>query len=209
MAKWIARATWAANNCEEPPYRDTEASQWRAAAAKKEAKAMKMARRSAAGDSKDQDEHDGERDLRGHNPVKVLQLSGIRSGWRCTFCQKTSPKKKLLTSRRCRGCPIVDWSKVDLEDGNGNEALPTQLQQHRRMLSGKVLWCSRCGVYADKQGTGPESNMQGHASAANTSRWNGRAAQETSEWHTSEHWWAAASGDRAGPSHPSDQGERQ
>ena len=67
---------------------------------------------------------------------------------------KASSKKELLISRRCRGCPIVDWSKIDLEDGNGDEALPTQLQQHRRMLSGKVLWCSRCGVYADKKAKG-------------------------------------------------------
>ena len=34
-AKWIARATWAANNCGEAPYRDTEASQWRAAVFRK------------------------------------------------------------------------------------------------------------------------------------------------------------------------------
>ena len=37
-AKWIARATWVANNCEEAPYRDTEASQGRVAAFKKEEK---------------------------------------------------------------------------------------------------------------------------------------------------------------------------
>ena len=30
-AKWIARATRAANNCEEAPYCDSEACQWRAA----------------------------------------------------------------------------------------------------------------------------------------------------------------------------------
>ena len=43
-AKWIARATWAANNCEEPPFRDTEASQWRAAAFKKGVRERKVAR---------------------------------------------------------------------------------------------------------------------------------------------------------------------
>lgn len=160
-AKWIARATWAANNCEEAPYRGTEASQWRAAAAKKEARAKKNARRAAARDDKEQEERDGEQDLRGHNPVKVLRLSGIRSGWRCTLCRKVSSKKKLLASRRCRGCPIVDWRRIDLDDGNGDEAQPTQLQQHRRMLSGTVLWCSRCGVYADKKAKGLKAICKG------------------------------------------------
>ena len=79
----------------------------------------------------------------------VLQLSGIRSGRRCTLWRMMSSKKKLLTCRKCRGCPMVDWSKIDQDDDN--EAQPTQLQQHRRMLSGTVLWCARCGVYADKK----------------------------------------------------------
>ena len=37
-AKWIARATLAANNCGEAPFRDTEASQWRADVFRKNAK---------------------------------------------------------------------------------------------------------------------------------------------------------------------------
>ena len=36
-AKWIGIVTHAANNVPEYPYRDSEASQWRAAAFKKEA----------------------------------------------------------------------------------------------------------------------------------------------------------------------------
>ena len=47
MAKWIARATWAANNCDEAPYRDTEASQWRAAAFKKGERERQAARKAA------------------------------------------------------------------------------------------------------------------------------------------------------------------
>ena len=90
-AKWIARATWAASNCDDPPYRDTEASQWRAAAYRKKEKAKKAARKAAAADEdRGCEVDDGGKDMRGHNPVKVLQLFGIRSGWRCTLCRMNS-----------------------------------------------------------------------------------------------------------------------
>ena len=56
-AKWIALATWAANNCDEPPCKDTEASQWRAAVARKEAKTKKAARRAAAGGEQELEEN--------------------------------------------------------------------------------------------------------------------------------------------------------
>jgi hypothetical protein len=101
IAKWIARATWAANNCDEAPFRDTEASQWRADVSRKEAKARKAAVAAGLAMSTGGDELPS---LRGHNPVQVLQLSGIRSGWRCTICRKMSSSKKLLTGRRCMGC---------------------------------------------------------------------------------------------------------
>ena len=77
MAKWIARATWAANNNEEAPFRDTEASQWRAEVCKKDAKARKAA---AATKANDESSVQDQLSLRGHDPVKILQLSGIRSG---------------------------------------------------------------------------------------------------------------------------------
>ena len=76
-ARWIARATWAANNCEQAPYRDTEANQWRAEVSKKEAKI----RREAAAAARVESEPGGTStpDTRGHMPVQMFQLSGIRS----------------------------------------------------------------------------------------------------------------------------------
>ena len=105
------------------------------------------------------DGDDGEKDLRGHNPVKVLQLSGIRSGWRCTICRKSSSKKEFLISRRCRGSPIVEWSRV--EQDSDDDAQPAPMQQHRKMLSGSVLWCFRCGTYADKNAKGLNDSCKG------------------------------------------------
>ena len=134
-AKWIARATWAASNCDEAPYRDTEASQWRAAAFRKGERERKAARKAAAADGDHGSEADGDgKDHRGHNPVKVLQQSGIRSGWRCTICRMNSSNKELLVARRCRGCPIAEWSRAEQDSEEDTPAAP--LRQHRRMLSG-------------------------------------------------------------------------
>ena len=70
-AKWIARATWAANNCEEAPYRDSEASQWRAAAFKKETKAKKAARKAAMADDQEQSRGQGA----GHARTQSCQVA--------------------------------------------------------------------------------------------------------------------------------------
>ena len=86
-AEWIARATWTANNCDEASFRDTEASQWRAYVFRKGSKDKKAAAATAAVDDPEQAVGGSEINLRSHSPVKVLQLSGIRSGWRCTICR--------------------------------------------------------------------------------------------------------------------------
>ena len=156
-AKWIARATWAANNCEEAPFRDTEANQWRSELSKKETKARKAA--AAADNTACTATSDGKPNLRGHNPVQVLQLSGIRSGWRCSICRQMSSKKERLISRKCSGCPLIQWSRI--EPNSEDEAPPKPVQQHRRMLSGSVLWCFKCGVYADKKSKGLKEICKG------------------------------------------------
>ena len=158
-AKWIARATWVANNCEEASYRDSEASQWRAAAFKKEAKAKRAAAKAGKADGHEHQVDDGRLDLKGHNPVKVLQLSGIRSGWRCTTCKKISSKKRLLVSRPCSGCPLEKWKSI--EKDSDDEAPVLQTHQHTKMLSGTVLWCSRCEVFADQKSKGLKNECKG------------------------------------------------
>ena len=148
----MARATWAANNCEDPPFRDSEACQWRAAAFKKEMRAKRAAEGQMKEGGQGSLSQDDLPDMRGHDPVKVLQLSGIRSGWRCRVCRKISSKKQLLVSRPCTGCPIAKCGCI--EQDSEEEAPTTQSQQHKKMLSGPVLWCNRCGVYADQKSKG-------------------------------------------------------
>ena len=86
--------------------------------------------------------------LRGHTSQQILQISGIRSGWRCKTCRKMSSKTSLLTKSKCTGDPFfLKWSKIECEE----EAQLKPVDEHKRMLSGNVLWFCRCGVYADKK----------------------------------------------------------
>jgi hypothetical protein len=45
---------------------------------------------------------------------------------------------------------VKRWSKVERKD----DAVVKTGHEHKKMLSGDVLWCSRCGVYADKKAKG-------------------------------------------------------
>ena len=131
---WIARATWAANNYDDPPFRDSEANRANADLSKKQRAEAKEKRRA----NSDNGQACSGDNLRGHKPEKVLQLSGIRSGWRCTVCRKMASKKRLLTSRKCKGDPVANWSTLVADD---DEPAVLPIHQHTPMLSGSVLWC--------------------------------------------------------------------
>ena len=112
-AMWIARATWAANNCDDAPFRDSEANRTRADRHRKAKAIAKEHRRARDGTDHTDSSSDN---LRGHQPEKVLQTSGIRSGWRCKICRKMASKKCHLTSRKCKGDPVANWSKLQAEE---------------------------------------------------------------------------------------------
>ena len=163
-ARWVARTTWAANNCEDEPYKDSEASRRRADVHKKQKqkeRAGQKLRRAAGQGGKSEI-------LRGHIPQQILQTPGIRSGWSCKTCRKISSKKSLLTKFKCNGDPVLKWSKIESED----QTPLKQVDEHKRMLSGSVLRCRRCGVYADKKAKGVGSH--------------GRSIEKTSHEHSSE-----------------------
>ena len=84
--------------------------------------------------------------------MKVLHLSGIRSGWQCKVCRKISSKKRLVVSRPCIGCPITKWKCIEHDSDDDTPVMESQ--QHKKMLVGSVLWCNRCGVYVDQKPKG-------------------------------------------------------
>ena len=75
------------------------------------------------------------------------------------MCRKSSSKKALLTSRPCTGCPISRWK--DIEQDSEDETPRLQTHHHKKMRSGTVLWCNRCGVYADQKSKGLKGQCKG------------------------------------------------
>ena len=106
--------------------RDSEANRTRAELSKKAKVEAKERQKGANPGEAEAKEHN----LRGHIPEKVLQLSGIRSGWRCKLCRKAASKKNHLISRKCQGDPTTKWSKIVTEE---DEPMVLPIQQHTMM----------------------------------------------------------------------------
>ena len=49
----------------------------------------------------------------------------------------------------------------EMEVERDNDAVVKTVHEHKKMLSGDVLWCSRCGVYADKKAKGVVDSCRG------------------------------------------------
>ena len=49
---------------------------------------------------------------------------------------------------------LSDHEVENIDQDSEDEAPVMQSQQHNKMLSGTVLWCNRCGVYADQKTKG-------------------------------------------------------
>ncbi|HUU60977.1 MAG TPA: reverse transcriptase domain-containing protein, partial [Acidimicrobiia bacterium] len=130
-AMWLARATFAANNHEDPPHRDAEVS--RAKAIERNNASVGPARRRRAAQEARPPA------LGGHT---LVQTDG---GMACRVCRHQSARGHRFAAERCPGSRATLWAAlaqraadVDRIDGGG----------HRRMLSGDLLWCNTCGAYA-------------------------------------------------------------
>ena len=76
----------------------------------------------------------------------VKDNRGCKQGWSCTVCRVWSAKWKSLAPEICKGSAAEKWALKSVEAAsNGGRAGAG----HRRMLSGNVLWCRRCGCYGD------------------------------------------------------------
>ena len=69
----------------------------------------------AAANNLEHEAEGAERDERGHHPVKILQLSGIHSGWRCTVCRKNVVQEGAPPSKKCLGCILIKWSMIEVD----------------------------------------------------------------------------------------------
>ena len=141
-AKWIGKATHAANNCLHYPYRDSEAARWKAVAAQR-----RNDERRAGVDGRKK------RAPKQIKPIIPVDRGGhnverARSGqsWLCTTCKCRSASWSRLATTKCGGSKRSDPSKM------GGEAVIDVAKGGRKHLlitSGTVVWCGICGSFAE------------------------------------------------------------
>ena len=143
-AKWIGMATHAAGNHPQFPFRDSEASRWKAVAAQR-----KRAERKAG--------IDGRRKKGAKPAIKViptakgghtieLALSG--HCWLCTRCKTRSTSWVNLATSKCSGAGAKPLTTIaatmDCNPVVGD-------RRHILIESGTVQWCDTCGTYAESR----------------------------------------------------------
>ena len=69
-----------------------------------------------------------------------------RRGWRCLLCASTSRLRKGLVFARCPGSVVHRWAQA----AEALSCTGTVGGGHVRMLTGDIVWCFRCGAYADR-----------------------------------------------------------
>ena len=117
-ARWIGIATAEANDFVSFPFKDSEASRWKADAAQRAKKNAKdgvdgRRRKVPLGKKLAISMCNG-----GHDVVKTT----TGKGWLCTLCSRRSTEKWRLTTRRCEGGSKRSWiSKSKVTNGPGGK----------------------------------------------------------------------------------------
>ncbi len=78
--------------------------------------------------------------------------------WACDVCRCRSTRLANIAGRRCNGSAVVKWAeRADKLADSGSWDGPG----HRRVANGTLIWCMRCGSYADKWAVGLAAPCRG------------------------------------------------
>lgn len=91
-------------------------------------------------------------------PQKATQISGVRSGWRCSICRCMSSTKAKLEVNKCNGSVAKKWETLA---ASAAAKADKGTDGHTRVHSGEAIWCSTCGAYADKNAHGMQMVCNG------------------------------------------------
>ncbi len=131
----LARLTHAANNATVAPKRDSAPSDglgaWRRSRPGAPSRSRTAAHRPPA--------------LGGH------LLTRVSGEWRCGACRARSARWNWIAPKRCGGSAAAQWAEraAALAAAAGHEG-----RGHRRYAYGTLVWCDRCGAYADRFAVG-------------------------------------------------------
>jgi hypothetical protein len=148
-AKLIAEMTWAANHQAQEPLRDTDAS--RAAAAQAALLKAQTAKPKRGKWRKDVELRP--LSLGGHD----LQKNG--DWWKCTVCKLQTRSWVKMAPKECLGSCARKWAEKAKQFADNGTVIG---DNHTRAFSGEVVWCTRCGAYADNVAKGLSKPCQGH-----------------------------------------------
>ena len=143
-AKWIGIATHAAGNHAHFPYRDSEASRWKAVAAQR-----RKADKKAGIDGRRKRGSKAEKKIipaaKGGHHVE-LAMSG--HCWICTKCKARSTSRLNLATSKCGGIGVKPLAMV----AAAVKSKPAEGgRRHVLIEAGSVQWCDICGTYAESR----------------------------------------------------------
>ena len=79
-----------------------------------------------------------------------LELTGER--WRCSVRRLDATERQALAADRCRGPPRERWKAEAVR--RTPAAQRSSCRAHNVATTGEVVWCTRCGAYAELRGRG-------------------------------------------------------
>jgi hypothetical protein len=146
-ARWIALATFEANHQAIKPLRNSDSSRSAAIAA---ARLRRDATRQPV-----------------RRTVSVVTRPSAQGGhtlqrrgeaWEFRVCKRRSRLRSKLAPQRCVGSVVKRWEiKAQTFAGNGQ----VRASGHARVMSGEVIWCIRCGSYAESAAKGLAKRCRG------------------------------------------------
>ena len=146
IAKWIGRVTHLANNWHEYPWRDSDPSSTRPRHLDRGNIRRKLGRRVLAPRPPV---------LGGHSLLRTCD------GWKCTVCRTSATTQSRLSSQRCAGSAALKWACRAQQDALGSAE---RGGGHIGYMNGPIVWCSRCGCYADRFAVGLAKACNGRPS---------------------------------------------
>ena len=139
-AKWIGMATHVANNVPEFPFRDSEASRWKALAAQR----SRTEKKAGIDGRKRRGPRQGKQVILADKGGHHIEAALSGNSWLCGVCRCRSVSRKKLATSRCGGTDTKSWARLSgVPDDSKSED-----RRHVMLTSGAVQWCNTCGCLA-------------------------------------------------------------
>lgn len=143
-AKWIGMATHASNNHPLFPFRDSEASRWKAVAAQRK----RMERKAGIDIRKKRGAKMQKKAIPTAKGGHSIELAQSGHCWMCTACRGRSTSWSKLATSKCDGAKSKALTTIAVESGHEEGGGG---RKHNFVTSGTVHWCETCGCCAESR----------------------------------------------------------